>query len=152
MKLTSTAFKHGGTIPQKYGRDFKNINPPLTIQDVPAGAVSLVLIMEDPDVPKTTGVPVWDHWIVFNIPPATIEICEAWNPTGICGIGTRRELSYGGPRPPDREHRYFFKLFALDIVLELKKGSNKQQMLDAMECHVIDSAKLMGRFASSENK
>ena len=103
MHLSSPVFIYGEMIPKKYGRDFENINPPLVIEDVPEGAKSFVLIMEDPDVPEAAGVPIWDHWVMFNIPPDIREISEAWIPTGVRG-GTRGELEYGGPRPPDREH------------------------------------------------
>lgn len=147
MKLTSPAFEHGGAIPKKYGRDFENVNPPLSIDEVPDGTVALVLIMEDPDVPEAAGVPVWDHWVVFNIPSNTKEICEAWSPNGVCGVGTRGELCYGGPRPPDREHRYFFKCYALREPLRLPEGATKQQVLDAMSEHPMASCELMGRFS-----
>lgn len=147
MKLSSPAFGHGGVIPRKYGRDFENINPPLCFEEIPNGTASLVLIMEDPDVPEAAGVPVWDHWVVFNIPPNTKEICEAWSPGGTCGVGTRGELHYAGPRPPDREHRYFFKLYALRSTLDLSEGVTKQEILDALSDEIIDSAELMGRFA-----
>ena len=147
MKLTSTAFENGETIPQKYGRDFANVNPPLSIEDVPEGAKSLVLIMDDPDVPAAAGVDVWDHWVVYNVSPLTTQIVENWNVEGMSGVGTRGEKAYGGPRPPDREHRYFFKLYALDTELDLPEGSTKAQVEKAMEGHVLEKAKLMGRFA-----
>ena len=147
MKFTSPTFEDRGTIPQKYGRDFENINPPLCFEDIPDNTASLVLIMEDPDVPEAAGVPVWDHWVVFNIPPHTKEICEAWSPTGVCGVGTRGELQYAGPRPPDREHRYFFKLYALSAPMALQEGVSKQQVLEALGDHVVATAELMGRFA-----
>lgn len=147
MKLSSSAFNHGGMIPKQYGRDFANINPPLVISEVPSGTASLVLFMEDPDVPLTAGVAVWDHWVVFNIPAETRIIPERWEPTGVRGKGTRGELDYGGPRPPDREHRYFFRLFALDKLLELSEGSTKQEVTAAMNGHVLKTADLMGRFA-----
>lgn len=134
-------------IPKKYGRDFDNVNPPLMIDDVPEGTVSLVLIMENPDVPEAAGVPVWDHWVVFNIPLEIREISEAWMPVGVRGKGTRGELEYGGPRPPDREHRYFFLLYALDTLLELPEGSLTFEVLQAMQGHVLEKAELMGRFA-----
>lgn len=146
MYLSSPAFVHGEMIPKKYGRDFDNVNPPLMIDDVPEGTVSLVLIMEDPDVPEAAGVPVWDHWVVFNIPPETREISEAWMPVGVRGKGTRGELEYGGPRPPDREHRYFFLLYALDMKLELPEGSSKAEVLGTIQGHVLEKAELMGRF------
>lgn len=147
MKLTSPAFEHSGVIPKKYGRDFENVNPPLAIEDVPVGTVSLALFMDDPDVPEAAGVPVWDHWVVFNISPNTRQIIENWSVTGTRGVGTRGELNYGGPRPPDREHRYFFKLYALDTMLDLSEGASKQDVLDAMEGHIIEQAELMGTFA-----
>jgi Raf kinase inhibitor-like YbhB/YbcL family protein len=150
MRLTSPAFQAGSRIPQKYGRDFQNINPPLTINDVPAGTISLALIMEDPDVPSAAGVPIWDHWVVFDIPAEIKEIPEHWSPVGIRGQGTRGELEYGGPRPPDREHRYFFKIFALDSTLALPEGATKQEVLAAMKGHVLGEAELMGRFAPTK--
>lgn len=149
MQLTSKAFNQGETIPKKYGRDFDNVNPPLLITNAPDEAVSFVLLMDDPDVPEAAGVPVWDHWIVFNIPPETREIPENWTPVGVRGAGTRGELDYGGPRPPDREHRYFFKLYAVDTMLELAEGVSKQDVLDAIESHILDSTELMGTFAPS---
>ncbi len=155
MRLTSPAFIHGSPIPSKYGRDFENVNPPLRIEDVPPGVVSLALVMEDPDVPPQAGVPVWDHWVVFNIPPAVTEIPEGWRPedvragqpAGVRGHGTRGELDYGGPRPPDRPHRYFFRVYALDAILSLAEGASKQDVLRMMDGHVLASAELMGTFA-----
>ena len=150
MKLSSPAFENGGVIPKKYGRDFENINPPLIIHDIPDNAVSLILTMDDPDVPLAAGVPVWDHWVVFNIPPGTKTIPEAWQPTGIRGKGTRGELDYGGPRPPDKEHRYFFRLYALNAILELPEGSTKKEVVDAMAGNIIAETELMGRFAPTQ--
>ncbi len=147
MQLTSTAFPDGGVIPQRYGRDFENMNPPLTISEVPNETRSLMLIVEDPDIPAAVGVPVWDHWIVFNIPPDTTSIPEGWRPTGVRGKGTRGELGYGGPRPPNAEHRYFFRAFALNTKLDLPEGATKQQVLNASEGHILAQAELMGRFA-----
>lgn len=149
MKLSSPAFLHGETIPKKYGQDYENINPPLIIEGVPLSIVSFVLMMEDPDVPAAAGVPVWDHWVVFNIPASVKEIPEAWVPTGVRGVGTRGLLDYSGPRPPDREHRYFFRVYALDVMLELPEGSSKSQILQAAEGHILETAELMGRFAPS---
>ena len=147
MNLTSPAFDDGEMIPQKYGRDFANVNPPLEIGDVPEGTRSFVLILEDPDIPAAIGVPVWDHWVVFNIPADVRSIPEAWSPVGVRGKGTRGELDYGGPRPPDKEHQYFFKLYALDALLDLPEGSIKQVVLDASNGHVLAMAELMGRYA-----
>lgn len=147
MKITSPAFADGETIPGRFGRDFENVNPPLVMSEVPTDAVSLILIMEDPDVPPQAGVPVWDHWVVFNIPPTVTHVDEHWSVKGTRGRGTRGELEYGGPRPPDREHRYFFKIFALDAMLDLPEGAIKQKVMAAMQGHVLASAELLGRFA-----
>src|SRR3989344_6812742 len=116
MKLTSPAFEDNGKIPSKYTCDDQNINPRLFISDVPDDAKTLVLIMDDPDIPETAkksfNVSVWDHWVVFNIPPGTKAVSEGRNPPGVIGRNTRGNNTYGGPCPPDREHRYFFKLYA----------------------------------------
>lgn len=147
MNLTSPAFQYGEIIPQRFGRNFDNINPPLALEGIPNGAISLALIMEDPDVPATAGVSVWDHWVVFNIPPDISVIPEDWHSVGVRGKGTRGELDYGGPRPPDREHRYYFRVYALDVMLYLPEGSSKVDVLDAMQGHVLAAAELMGRFS-----
>ena len=147
MKLTSSTFKDGGVILARYSRDGGNFNPPLAWSNVPAGTLSFALIMEDPDVPRASGVSVWDHWIVFNIPPTVTKIPEAWTVVGVKGAGTRGGLEYSGPRPPDREHRYIFTLYALDALLSLPEGANKAAVLAAMKNHILDQAVLVGRFS-----
>lgn len=145
MKLTSSAFQNGDYIPRLYTCDGSNISPPLSIREVPERAQSLVLILEDPDVPKHIREDrTWDHWIIFNIPPDTHEIPEGQEPQGVHGLGTGHNLTYYGPCPPDREHRYFFKLFALDTMLELPEKSTKQALLNAMQQHILAKAELMG--------
>lgn len=147
MKLTSPAFEHGGKIPSKYTCDGENINPPLAISDVPPGAGSLVLIMDDPDVPKHLRADgMWDHWVVFNIPATIRDIGEGEEPEGTHGVGTGGNANYFGPCPPDREHRYFFKLYALDTELDLPEKATKGQVEKAMEGHVIEKTELMGRY------
>lgn len=150
MKLTSPVFEHNGRIPTKYTCDGANINPPLKISDVPTTAKSLVLLMDDPDIPeiakKNFNVKVWDHWVVFDIPSDVIEIKENQNPEGVMGRNTRGNTTYGGPCPPDREHRYFFKLYALDTMLNLKEGVSKKEVEKAMEGHVVAKTELMGRY------
>lgn len=146
MKITSTAFGHEGKIPSKYTCDGENINPPLFFKEVPKDAKSLVLIMEDPDVPIYIRQDcTWDHWVLFNISPETTEIGTNQQ-TGTAGITTSNKLKYGGPCPPDREHRYYFKLYALDIKLDLKEGATKKQVQEAMKGHVISEASLMGKY------
>ena len=147
MNITSPAFEHNGSIPSKYTCDGANISPPLVFSDVPEGAKGLALLMDDPDVPKSIRPDgMWDHWVVFNIDPATTEIPEGQNPAGTLGVNTGGNTAYGGPCPPDREHRYFFKLYALDTELTLSTGATKAQVEQAMQGHIIDQAELMGRY------
>lgn len=154
MQLTSPSFEHEGTIPRKYTCEGENVVPPLKIRGVPEDAVSLVLIMDDPDVPlalREDGM--WDHWIVYDIPPATTEIREGEEPEGTHGLGTADNLDYFGPCPPDTEHRYYFKLYALDTRLDLPERASKQQVEQAMQGHVLDQTELMGRYeCADENK
>ena len=142
LTLSSTAFEHMATIPAIYTCDGENINPPFQISGVPENAESLVLIMDDPDAPMGT----WDHWIKFNIPKATTMIAEAEEPDGVSGVGTGGNLKYQGPCPPDREHRYFFKLYAIDTILDLKEGASKEDVEDAMEGHILARTELIGLY------
>ncbi|MDP2631259.1 MAG: YbhB/YbcL family Raf kinase inhibitor-like protein [Candidatus Uhrbacteria bacterium] len=147
MILSSPVFEHNGRIPSKYTCDGDNISPPLNISGVPEGAQSLVLFMDDPDVPKSIRPDgMWDHWVVFNIPPTTLRVAEGQNPMGVMGANTRGANSYSGPCPPDREHRYFFKLYALNAMLDLPEGASKSEVITAMESYILDSAELMGRY------
>jgi Raf kinase inhibitor-like YbhB/YbcL family protein len=143
MKLTSPAFSNGGKIPAEYSKNQgENIPPPLEVKDVPAGTKSLVLIMDDPDVPpgRYPG-DIFDHWIFFNIPPTSLHLTG-----GTHGQNSAHENNYFGPAPPDREHRYFFKLYALDTMLDLRVGATKKQVEKAMENHILAKAELMGRY------
>ncbi len=151
MKLTSTAFKHNGKIPQKYTCDGDNISPPLRISDAPEETRTFVLIMDDPDVPaKVRPERMWDHWVVFNIPADTKVIPEDSSP-GMKGKGSYPTTDYGGPCPPPQyeptEHRYFFKLYALDINLPLQEGATKKEVEAAMDGHVLAKAELIGRYS-----
>ncbi|MBS3140405.1 YbhB/YbcL family Raf kinase inhibitor-like protein, partial [Candidatus Woesearchaeota archaeon] len=150
MKLTSSAFNNNGFMPSRYTCDGQNISPPLTVSEVPEDARSLVLIMDDPDIPdfvkEKYGIQIWDHWIVFNIASTIKEISEGQNPAGILGKNTRGSNAYSGPCPPDAEHRYFFKLLALDSKLNLPAGSSKTQIEEAMNGHIIEKAELVGRY------
>ena len=147
MKITSPAFQHEGLIPSKYTCDAENVNPALEFFDVPENTKSLVLIMEDPDVPKSIRPDgMWNHWVVFNIPADTKGVNENEEPKGIAGITTSNKLKYGGPCPPDREHRYYFKLYALDTMLDLPQSSTKEQVLAAMQGHILGEAVLMGKY------
>lgn len=147
MTLTSAAFDHGGPIPARYTCDGENVSPPLLLSGAPEGTRSIALIMEDPDVPTTIRADgMWNHWVVFNIPPDTTEIGEGKQPPGVRGIGTSGDLGYEGPCPPDREHRYVFKAVALDTTLDLAEGATKADVEQAMEGHILDHAELVGRY------
>lgn len=142
MKLTSSAFKEGASIPAKYTCDEKDTIPPLAFEDIPEKAVTFALIMDDPDAPRGT----WDHWIVWNIPRDTKGVREGSEPSGVSGKNSWGRTGWGGPCPPDREHRYFFKLYALDGKLDLQAGSTKAQLEKAMKGHIVAEAQLMGRY------
>ncbi|HSX04309.1 MAG TPA: YbhB/YbcL family Raf kinase inhibitor-like protein [Rhabdochlamydiaceae bacterium] len=147
MKLISSAFKQGEKIPQKYTCEGFNWNPPLQFLDVPRQTKSLVLIIDDPDVPETIRADgLWIHWIVYDIPPTTTIVKEHSVAPGTPGKGTNGRTAYMGPCPPDTEHRYFFKLFALDAFLDLPKGLTIDEIQQKMEGHVIEKAELMGRY------
>lgn len=147
MRLTSPAFKEGGIIPSLYTCEGKNVNPQLDISGVPPNAKSLVLLNDDPDVPKTLRPDgMYDHWVIFNMPPNTHKIAEHSTPPGIQGKNTGGQNNYTGPCPPDREHRYFFKLYALDAMLDLPAGATKKEVEKAMHGHIIAQTELMGRY------
>jgi len=147
MNITSTAFEHEGNIPAKYTCDGTNTNPPLSFENIPMGTQSLALIMDDPDVPPSVREDrMWDHWIIWNIDQGMMEIKEGTEPEGVHGTTTSNTLSYVGPCPPDREHRYFFKLYAIDTLLSIPEGSSKAEVEGAMEGHILEEAILMGRY------
>lgn len=142
MKLTSQDFKHNGMMPSELTCDGDDTSPELNIEDVPKNAESLVLINDDPDAPAG----VWDHWIVFNIPPTTAKINKGKEPEGIGGKNGWGKTGYGGPCPPSGTHRYFFKLYALDIELDLQEGASKSNIERAMKGHILAQAELMGNY------
>ncbi len=148
--ITSSAFKDGAVIPSKYTCDGENINPPLSLKNIPQGTKSFVLIVCDPDVPAEIRTDRnWDHWIVFNIPPEKTEI-EENDPIekGVAGITSSGKLSYEGPCPPKNfepaKHRYFFKAYALKSVLNITEGTSKVDIEAEMSRQVLDSAELVG--------
>ncbi len=147
MILESSVFKDGGEIPKKYGYKKDNINPPLKITGVPSDTKSLVLIMDDPDAMGAVGK-LWVHWVVWNIDPKISDIAESSIPKGaVEGMTDFGGIGYGGPAPPDKRHTYVFKVYALNSKLSLEKGSNKKQVEDAMQNHIIAQASLCGTFA-----
>ncbi len=148
MELKSSAFGYGQPIPTRYTCDGEDISPPLEWTDPPAGTRSFALIMDDPDAP----VGVWDHWVLFNIPPETRFLPEGVPPDpdlaqgGRHGRNSWKRLGYGGPCPPGGTHRYFFRLYALDTVLDLSSGATRKDVLRAMGGHILAQAELMGTY------
>lgn len=143
LSITSPAFAHNSPIPQKYTCQGENVNPPLSIDHIPEGTKSMVLIVDDPDAPGGN----FDHWIVWNIPPTAL-IAENSVP------GTEGKNDYGinhykGPCPPSGTHRYFFKLYALDTLLDLKTGDDKKTVEQAMRPFILASGELIGLYKKS---
>lgn len=143
LSLTSSVFKNGEVLPSLYTCDGKDTNPPLEIFGILEEAKSLVLIMDDPDA---TGGETWDHWIVFNMWPTTKIIKQGEEPEGVHGKNSWGKTGYGGPCPPNGRHRYFFKLYALDTILDLEDGATKKKVEEAMNGHVLDKAELIGLY------
>jgi len=147
LELSTPAFKQGEKIPSKYTCDAQGggVNPALNFSGVPANAKQLVLTMHDPDVPKNL-MPSgnFDHWMVWDIAPASKGIAEgAGSSMGSNGTG---KAGYIGPCPPDREHRYFFRLYAVDIPLAGKMFKDRAAVEEAIKGHILAQAELMGRY------
>ncbi len=148
MKLTSPAFDEGAVVPAEHTCEGIDSSPELQWTDVPEGVKSFALICDDPDAPNQT----WIHWVAFNI-PATFSGLPEGTVTADLGGGEEgvtdfKEIGYGGPCPPYGHgvHRYYFKLYALDTLLDLQRGCTKKDLLTAMEGHILDETVLMGRF------
>lgn len=147
MKITSTAFVEGKSIPEKYSKYGQNQSPPLLFEDIPENTRSLAMIMDDPDAPNGT----FTHWLIFNLDPAVAEIKEnSTPPDAIEGINDYGESGYGGPKPPSGTHRYFFKLFALDTQLKLPDGVSRARLEREISKYTIASAQLMGTYTRKE--
>jgi Raf kinase inhibitor-like YbhB/YbcL family protein len=140
MKIRSPEFEHNGFIPAKFTCQGQDINPPLIIEDVPEGAKSLVLIVDDPDAPMTT----WVHWVLFNIP--VVGKIEEDSILGEQGLNDFGRKDYGGPCPPSGTHRYFFKIYALDARLDLRGDAGKKDVEKAMEGRILSKAELIGLY------
>ena len=143
MKIASSAFQEAASIPSKFTCDGPDASPPLRISDVPSGAKSLVLIVDDPDAPGG----LFTHWIVWNIPPQTVSIAEGSSPKAVQGTNDFGKSGYRGPCPPAGTHRYYFRIFALDRELDLPFGARRAQIDDAIKGHVIAQGDLMGRYS-----
>jgi Raf kinase inhibitor-like YbhB/YbcL family protein len=146
MKITSSAFQEGGNIPPKFTCDGGDSSPPLRIAEIPSGAKTLALVVDDPDAPSG----LFTHWIVWNISPRTNAIAERSAPQGVQGTNDFGRSGYGGPCPPSGTHRYYFKIFALDRELSLASGTKRNQLDAAMKGHVVAQGQLMGRYAKQK--
>ncbi len=156
MKIKSTAFADGGMMPAKYTQEGANVSPPLEISDVPKEAQSLVLICIDPDVPDPAKpVRTFIHWVVYNLPPNTKELPEAVDISKIPGAQEgqhgRGGTGYIGPRPPIGVHRYYFKLYAINIDLKFPSPPTAASVLSMIDGHVVATAETMGRYKLSTN-
>ena len=149
IELKSTAFDEGGMIPKLYTCDGRDVSPPLHWPGVPEGSKSLALIADDPDAPMGT----WVHWVLFNLPADTTDLPEGVPADEELPDGARQGTSdfgrpgYGGPCPPSGSHRYFFKVYALDALLDLPASTTKEQLVHAMEGHVLARGELMGTYS-----
>lgn len=152
LTLTSTAFAHDSSIPARYTCDGKDYSPPLAWHDVPAKTQSLVLIVDDPDAPDPAAPRMtWVHWLLYNLPPTDGGLAENASGTGLppgtrVGANDWKRSDYGGPCPPVGRHRYFHKLYALDIVLADLGKPNKAQLEKAMQGHILAHAELVGTY------
>jgi len=138
--VTSSAFTDSGYIPEKYTCKGESASPALTLNDLPEGTKSIAIIMDDPDAPKGT----FTHWVVWNLPPVE-SITENSN-AGVHGRNGKGENKYTGPCPPNGIHRYFFKVYALDAMLDLPEGSDHKALEKAMKSHTLATAQLMGLY------
>ncbi|MFB6145174.1 MAG: YbhB/YbcL family Raf kinase inhibitor-like protein [Candidatus Nanohaloarchaea archaeon] len=146
MRLTSPAFNEEDDLPEKYCSTREDINPPLEIEEVPEKAESLVLIVDDPDAVKMAGK-IWEHWTVWNISPETKEIEEDSVPeNAVQGKTDFRKHDYAGPNPPEEGHTGRFQLYAIDKELDLDEESTREDVLDAIEDHVIEKGVLKAGF------
>jgi Raf kinase inhibitor-like YbhB/YbcL family protein len=149
IELTSTAFQKGETVPKQYTGDGVDHSPPLRWSEPPSGTKSLALICDDPDAPRGT----WVHWVLFNLPPQTRELEENVPTTATLPSGAQQgkndfgNIGYGGPAPPKgKPHRYFFKLYALAVAVDLPTGAIKAELEKAMKGHILAEGQLMGTY------
>lgn len=148
IKLESSVFENGAMIPAEYTCDGTDISPPLQWDAVPQGTAGIALICDDPDAPMGTFV----HWVLYNLPPETRQLQENFPDDETLPDGTRQGMSdfgkigYGGPCPPGGTHRYFFKIYALDIILDITLVSDKANLISTMEGHILGQGELMGKY------
>jgi Raf kinase inhibitor-like YbhB/YbcL family protein len=149
LKVTSTAFTQGGMIPSKYTCDGADVSPPLTWTKGPEGTKSYALISDDPDAPIGT----WVHWVLYNIPSKVISLPENVQKSKRLDIGALhgkndfRNFGYGGPCPPGGTHRYYFKVYALDSMIDAGPGLTKKELIKEMEKHILAQGELIGKYS-----
>ncbi len=149
IRLTSTAFDNGKTIPSEYTCDGRDVSPPLSWSGAPDGTRSYALIVEDPDAPRGTFI----HWVAFNVPPdvhgfdAEVEREGKLSNGAMQGTNGFGNVGYGGPCPPSGTHRYFFRIYALDTTLDLQPGARSDEVQSAMQGHVLAEGELMGTYS-----
>jgi Raf kinase inhibitor-like YbhB/YbcL family protein len=152
LTLTSAVFKHNSAIPALYTCQGKDVSVPLAWSGVPAGAKSLVLIVDDPDAPDPKAPRMtWVHWVLYNLPPSATGLKEGIKPGELPkgtleGLNDWKRTGYGGPCPPIGRHRYFHKLYALDTLLPAMESPTKADLEQAMKGHVIEKAELIGTY------
>jgi Raf kinase inhibitor-like YbhB/YbcL family protein len=148
MKFYSPVFQSQLPIPRKYSYDGSNISIPLAWGDLPQATQSIAIIMDDPDAPAG----IWVHWVIYNIPANRSELPENQPKISqlvdgsLQGLNSSKRIGYEGPRPPSGTHRYFFKLFALNVTPTLNPGLNKAELLDAMQGHIIEQTEFFGTY------
>ncbi len=152
LAIRSPSFQHNGMMPALYTCEGENISPPLSWGQPPDGTKSLVLIIDDPDAPDPAAPKMtWVHWVLYNLPPVAASLragaTEVELPTGtLVGINDRKNVGYNGPCPPVGTHRYFHKLYALDIVLPDLRAPTKAALLSRIEGHVLEYSELIGLY------
>jgi Raf kinase inhibitor-like YbhB/YbcL family protein len=148
IQLMSAAFEDGAMIPKRFTCDSEDASPPLKWSGIPEGTRSISLICDDPDAPAGT----WVHWVLYNMPGGLMGLPENVPSDRVLGNGAKhgmndfRGLAYRGPCPPSGTHRYFFKIYALDIEIRLEPGATKAELLKAMEGHILGEGRLMGKY------
>lgn len=155
MQLTSSAFQNEAEIPSVFSCDGQNISPELSWSGAPPNTKSFALIMHDPDAPVSGG---FTHWLVYNIPtnvnhlPENVPNQDQLPGGGIQGKNSSGKYGYMGPCPPSGSHRYYFKIYALDAILNPSVGTNKETLEQAIRGHVLAEAEFMGRYQRATNQ
>ena len=156
LTINSSAFENNAPIPRKYTADGDNTSPPLAWTGAPPGTRSYALIVDDPDAPDPRAPQrTWVHWVLYDIPAETnalaADVAKRGLPAGTReGVNDWRRTGYGGPSPPVGRHRYFHKLYALEVVLEDLRHPTKARLLSAMKGHVLAEAQLIGTYQAGQ--